>query len=174
MLDKKGRLFGKVSVVDILVVLVVIIMIVGAFFALRKINNKEVLTENKALFQTNAVETLEVSMRLDEVRQMTVDGFEVGDDVYLVDTKKFFGVISGVTTEPATRLIYDDNGAPHYAPVPDYFRVTLKIDVPGNRLKDGFYTSDNIKIVNGSELEIKTITVQTSPVIESIILKSGE
>ncbi len=174
MLDKKGRLFGKISIIDILVIFIILVMAIGAFFAYQKINSKDLLTENKSLLKTNAVDTLEVSLRLDEVRQMTVDGLEVGDEVFMVDTGKFFGTITDVITEPAERLIFDEKGNHAYALVPDHYRVIVKVDVPGNRLNDGYYTADNIKIVHGSELSIKTITVQTGPVIESIILKSGE
>ncbi|MGN1059184.1 MAG: DUF4330 family protein, partial [Clostridia bacterium] len=40
MLDKKGKLFGKVSIVDLLVVCIVLIMAAGAYTAWQKISNK--------------------------------------------------------------------------------------------------------------------------------------
>ena len=49
MLDNKGRLFGKVSIVDLLVVVIIAVMLVGAFTAYQKIHNKSILTENKSL-----------------------------------------------------------------------------------------------------------------------------
>ena len=55
MLDNKGRLFGKVSIVDLLVVVIIAVMLVGAFTAYQKIHNKSILTENKSLVQNNII-----------------------------------------------------------------------------------------------------------------------
>ncbi len=174
MLDKKGKLFGKVSIVDLLVVCIVLIMAVGAYTAWQKISNKTVLTENKGLIQNNVLDSLEVTMRLKEVRQLTMDAIHPGDDVYMKDTGKYLGEILSVTAEPATRLIYDTKGQPVNAEVPDRLDVILVVRVPGKRLENGYYTADNIHLVYDSAFEIKTPTIQTTPIIETIKTAASE
>lgn len=174
MLDNKGRLFGKISIVDLLVVIIVAVMLVGSFTAYQKIQNKTVLTEDRALIQNDALDTLEVTMRLEEVRQITLDAIHVGDEVYMKETGKRLGEITAVTSEPATRLIYDLKGQAVNAEVPMRYDVIMKVEVPGNRLENGYYTADNIQLVYDSAMEIVTPTIQTTPNIEIITTKSGE
>lgn len=174
LLDKKGKLFGKVSIVDLLVILVVLAMALGAFLTYQKIADKAVLTENKGLIQTPAADTLEVTMRIEEVRQMTVDALVAGDEVFFTDTGKFFGTITDVSVEPAVRLIYDTKGTPVNAQVPDKFDAIIKLRVPGSRLEHGYYTQDNIRLVFDSDIPIKTPAVETTPTIENITVMPGE
>ncbi len=174
MLDKKGKLFGKISIVDILVVVLVLAMLVGGFVTYQKIASNKVLTENKGLIKTNATGTLEVTMRVKEVRQMTVDAFAEGDEMFFDDTGKFLGEIKAIETEPSKRLIFDRNGNPVMAEMPQRFDVLLKVAVPGKRLEDGFFTADNIQLVYGSEIKIKTLKIQTTPVLETVITVTGE
>ncbi|MBQ2696871.1 MAG: DUF4330 family protein [Clostridia bacterium] len=174
MLDKKGRLFGKVSIIDVLVVVIIIVMLAGAFVAYQKISGNEVLTENKGLIKTNAIDTLEVTVRVEDVRQMTVDAFAEGDEMFFNDTGKLMGEIKKVAKEPATKLIYDNNGKAVYAEIPQKYDVILTVHVPGKRLVNGFYTADNIQLAYGSELKIKTPTVETTAFLETITTISGE
>lgn len=174
MLDNKGRLFGKVSIVDLLVVVIIAVMLVGAFTAYQKIHNKSILTENKSLVQNNTLDTLEVTMRLKEVRQISMDAIHVGDEVYMKDTGKYLGEIIRVSSEPAKRLIYDLEGKAVNAEVPERLDVILQVRVPGKRLENGFYTADNIHLVYDSAMEVVTPSIQTTPSIETITIIPGE
>lgn len=174
MLDNKGRLFGKVSIVDLLVVVIIAVMLVGVFTAYQKIHNKSILTENKSLVQNNTLDTLEVTMRLKEVRQISMDAIHVGDEVYMKDTGKYLGEIIRVSSEPAKRLIYDLEGKAVNAEVPERLDVILQVRVPGKRLENGFYTADNIHLVYDSAMEIVTPSIQTTPSIETITIIPGE
>lgn len=174
MLDKKGRLFGKVSIIDILVVVLVLAMLAGGFVTYQKIASNKVLTENKGLIKTNATDTLEVTMRVKEVRQMTVNAFSEGDEVFFDDTGKFLGEIKSIETLPCQKLIFDKSGNPIMAEVPQRYDVLLKVHVPGKRLEGGFFTADNIQLVYGSEVKIKTLKIQTTPVLETVITVTGE
>ncbi|MBE7022080.1 MAG: DUF4330 domain-containing protein [Ruminococcaceae bacterium] len=173
MLDKKGRLFGKVSIIDILVVLILIAAVLGGAMAYQKITNKDVLTENKGLIQNSAIDTLEVKMRLNEVRDVTYNAISIGDDVYSAETNKLLGVIVDVAQEPASKLIYDLKGKAVEATIPDRIDVVLTVHIPGSRLENGYFTADNIQLVYDSSMEIKTPSIQTTPVIETITLIPG-
>lgn len=174
MLDKKGKLFGKISIIDILIVCILVLAVAGALVAWQKINAGTVLTENKSLVQNSALDTLEISMRLKGVRQMTRDAISVGDEVYMKDTGKYLGEVVSVTSEPHKQFIYDSTGRPINAEVPEQLDVTIVLHVPGKRLSGGYYTADNIHLVHNSSFEIIMPLVQTTPVIESINTITGE
>lgn len=168
-IDQKGKLFGKISIIDLLVILMILVGIFGSFAAYQKVKSGKVLTENKALLnQENTLDMLEVTMRLNEVRSMTRDSVHVGDDVYAKDTNKFLGEISEITTESAKRVITGFDGKAVEAEVPERMDVILKVMVPGKRTDGGYFTGNNIHLVYDSAFEIKTPTIQTTPVIEGI------
>ena len=174
ILDKKGKLFGKISIVDIFVILVVLVMCVGAFFTYQKISNRDILTENTGLIPSSVSDSLEVTLRISDVRQMTVDNIQKDDEVFFEDTGKYFGTVTSVKTEPASKLIYDNKGNAIEAEIPGKYDVLVTMTVPGSRLDQGYYNQDNIRLVYGSEVKIKTLSIMTTPVIENIRVLSGE
>lgn len=168
LLDKRGKLFGKVSIVDLLVILIVIVAILGGFATYHKLSGKTVLTENKGLLQNSPLGVLEVQMRIKDVRQFTTDAICVGDEVFANDTGKRLGEITDIKTEPAKKLIYDKNGQAVHAEVPDKTDIIITVHVPGSRLEGGYFTADNVQLVYDSSVTIKTPRIQTTPIIETI------
>ena len=170
IMDKKGKLFGKVSIVDIFVILVIIIGIVGVFVTKVKLDNEKLLSDDsKMLIKISAEkDKLEIKLKAKEVRDVTRDSIIVGDDVYLVANDKILGTVSRVESEPAMRDVVSDDGTVYTAPVPDRFDVTIVVDADGKRKDEGFYTDSNIHLLYGKEMEIKTSTIQTVPKVDEI------
>ena len=57
ILDKNGKLFGKVSIVDILVILIIVIGVAGAALTISYINNEKVVSDGSKMLlssQTNS------------------------------------------------------------------------------------------------------------------------
>jgi hypothetical protein len=84
VIDEKGRLFGKISIVDILVVLVMIGLIAGVYFKFFVIDKDH----NAANY-----DTIEYKLLIRAVRQQSVDAMEVGADIYDVKTDSYMGKI---------------------------------------------------------------------------------
>ena len=168
-IDEKGKLFGKVSIIDILVVVLIVVGIFGIGFAYKQIKANDILTENKSLFgQQTDLDTLVVTMRLEEVREVTVSAIKEGDEIFAADTGKYIGEISQVSTEPATRTGADIYGDVFEAELPERYDVILTVNVPGKLTDGGYMTASNIHLVYGSTMEVKTPAVQTFPQIEKI------
>lgn len=167
MLDKKGRLFGKISIIDILVVCLIILAIFGAAYARQMIAQKA--TEDNTTFRNHAnIDVFEVKMRLNEVRQMTLDAIHVGDKVYAISTKRTIGEITDIQAEPAKRHLTDLRGQVSEALVPGKMDVVLTLKVPGRTMENGYFTTDNYHLAYAAVCEIQTETILTSPVIESV------
>lgn len=169
ILDEKGKLFGKISIVDILFLIVIVVGIAGAFVVFDKVKHNQVLTENKALVNVSeSMDTLEIKLLLKEIRKMSLDAIKPGDDVFEMDTDKYLGKISRVEPQPAKALLTDLNGKMKYAEVPEKYDVYIYVETPGKQTETGFYTANNQHLVYGSQLGIKSTVVQTVPVIEDI------
>lgn len=92
IIDNKGRLFGKVNLLDLAVVLVV--LAVAVRFGYQYVNPTSVLPEGED-------KIIEVTMLLPQVRQPTVDQMKVGATVVESKTANVMGKIVDVKTQPA-------------------------------------------------------------------------
>lgn len=92
IIDNKGRLFGKVNLLDLAVVLVV--LAVAVRFGYQYINPTSTLPEGKA-------QVIEVTMLLPQVRQPTIDQMVLGSTVVESKTSNVMGKIVEVKTQPA-------------------------------------------------------------------------
>ena len=91
MFSKNGKLFGKISVIDIAVVLLLVVLVVGV--ALR--------FSGGAGGQFVSGNSYECVVKVKNVRDYTVKALEKGGEVYDKTTKEYIGTIVGVTSEPA-------------------------------------------------------------------------
>lgn len=168
-IDERGKLFGKISIIDILVVVLVLVGAFGVTYAYKQIKANNILTENKSLFgEQTDLDNLMVDMRLKEVREVTVDAVKVGDEVFSADTDKYLGEISEIIVEPATRVGSDINGNTFIGELPERYDLILRVKVPGKLTDSGYMTQSNIHLVYDSSMEIKTLAIKTHPLIEKI------
>lgn len=170
ILDKKGKLFGKVSIIDLFVILVIIAGVAGVIVTKTALDNEKLLSDdsNMLIHTSAAKDQLEIKLKAKEVRDVTRDSIIVGDEVYLVANDKVLGTVSRVESEPAMRDVICDDGTVYTAPVPDRYDVTIVVDADGKKKEEGYYTALNIHILYGKEMEIKTSTIQTTPKVDEI------
>jgi len=176
IIDNKGKLFGKINIVDLAVILVVIVAIVGVVLTKVKLDNSKILSDDSNMLIKSSAEMdkLEIELKVKEVRDVTRDAIIVGDDVYQVANDKFLGTVARVESTPAMRDVKGDNGTVYVAEVPDRYDVTIVVETEGKKKDDGFYTESNVQILYGREMEIKTSTVQTMPTVAGVTVVENE
>ena len=176
IIDEKGKLFGKISIVDLLFLLILVAAVAGAVGMVGKVKNQTVLTENRAIVNIDPdAEALSVQMLLKEVRDITADALEVGDDVFESESGKFLGRIIAVDVQPAMKCATDVNGSVHWTDVPSRNDILITVEVPGKLTDKGYYSNNNQHLVYGSQFGIKTTKVQTIPILQEIsVLRDGK
>jgi len=176
IIDKEGKLFGKVSIIDILFILVIIIGILGVFFVKEKLSDDKVLTDgtNMLIQSAQQHDKLEVRLKVKEVRSVTRDAVVVGDDVYIVSNDEKLGTVLRVESTPAKREVLADDGTAYVASVPERYDVTIVVEVNGKQKSEGFYTDFNMHLLYGKEMEIKTSTIQTTMKVDGISVMPSE
>lgn len=171
IMDKKGKLFGKISIVDILILLVIIIGIAGTYFTLTTVNNGK-FTDNSKLALNSASPTVNatVVMEVKGVRSMTKDGIKVGDEIYTTedDDGKLLGVIEEVSSKPATSRSIADDGSVYEVELPERYDLSIKISAKGKDTQTGFHTESEFQLLYGKEFEIKTSMVKTLVSVKDI------
>ena len=97
LMDKNGRLFGKISVIDVVVVLVVLVMAAALYV-------KNTSLSHTSTRVTNTPITYQVTAY--NVRQYVADAIQEGDLVYDQDysTGGTLGAIQSIEVQPSGKL----------------------------------------------------------------------
>lgn len=157
IIDEKGRLFGKISIVDIAVLLVLLGLAAGVYYKFFVVDKEH----NAAKF-----DTIEYKVLIEEVRQQSVDAMEVGADIYDAKTDTYMGKIVNKEVLPATDQLTKADGTVVIAEKPQRFNVLLTIRVPGVETKYGFRASGKLDINREGQqvMDTRMIVLETKVV----------
>ena len=137
LIDKKGKIFGVINIIDLTVILILGLLIVGGAYRFKKASPQVVAQSQKAV----------VKVEVSEVRQPTVDGIEVGDVLYHYDRGQYFGKIIDKKVENFRTAVETSDGKVVMADVPEKYNVILYIE------SDATNTTDTI-IIGGEQTRI--------------------
>ncbi len=143
IIDKKGKLFGIINIIDFAVILIIALLVVGGVSRMRK--SPEAQAESK-----KALITVEVS----DVRMPTVDGVVVGDPIYHYDRGTKLGDIIDKKVDTYKEPIESPEGKWINAEVPDKYVVTMTVEANVNENPDVIIAGgEHIRI--GSQFKLK-------------------
>ena len=129
IIDSKGRLFGKVSLIDILVIIVIIGLGVGIFV-------RNFVLETTAA--NNPSVTLTYRGKISSVNDLLLDNFHVGDDIFDNSYNDYYGTITKIEIVPAEEWKETANGDYIKVKTPNRSDVYLTIEAEG-MISDGRY-----------------------------------
>lgn len=168
MLDEKGRLFGKVSIIDISALLIFLIIVTCGI--LSYVHNKPVSSEDAPTNSSKQLNDICVELELSNVEVFTKNALALGDKVYLSETGSFFGEITKINSKPHQEAVTGSDGTMVFADVPEKYNLNLYIKINGEQTDKGFYSSDNLHLACGDTLLIKTETIEVTSVIKKVYL----
>lgn len=143
IIDNKGRLFGKINIIDLLVVL--LIAAVVARFAIST-RNKPTSIETK---------TIQAMFLVKDVREATSSVIKVGDVVREVKTNVVLGEVTDVRVEPSQVFVDTADGRVVAATHPVFNDVYITVEGKGT-------ASSNAVVIGNSEIRIGTSLVLTT------------
>lgn len=154
VIDKKGKLFGKISIIDIFVLLVLLGLAGGVYYKFFMIDKEH----NAAKF-----DTIEYKILVRAVRQQSVDAIEEGADIYHVKTDTYMGKIVKKEVLPATEQLTKADGTMVIAQKPGRFNVLVTIQVPGVETEYGFRANGKLDLNRESQevLDTRMIILET-------------
>lgn len=156
MIDAKGKLFGKISVIDLLVILVFVVAIAG--FCYKFLGNNEV-------GNVSANDTFTTVLRVDGVKAFLPDAVENGEAVYEQHGGKI-GTVTDVRVEPYQSIVEDkDNKYLTYA---DRYFVYITLECAGRVNDQGYYTEGNTQIYSGGNIQLQSRLFTCTSVVESV------
>ena len=145
MIDKKGKLFGKINIIDLLFLIILVVAVVGG---ISRFKDSAISVESTSKGR--------MTFLVDEVRMPTAENISEGQELYSYDKGTYMGKIVGKTVKPYEDAV-EYEGQWVNAPVPDKYVVYVDVDVDIKE-SDKSYVVGGEEIRVGNEYRVKTKT----------------
>ncbi len=153
MINKDGKLFGKISIIDILVVLAIVVAAFGVYTRFF-VGNEKVET---------AASHIEYKMKIQEVRIGTVNALnDYKGAIYDTTTKEYLGDIASVEYTEAKKAVETVNGQMKEAVLPERYDCMVTVRVDGKINSSGYYTATNQALAAGSSYVFESKAAKTT------------
>ena len=158
IIDSNGRLFGKINMLDFIIVVGIIALLVSVK-----------VKYDKSPAQMSADKKIIYTVEVEDVRQPTVDAIYLEQEkVKDNDTKKDIGKIVNITQEKTKENVKLVDGTYKVAEKEDKFDIVLTLETNGTETKDNYFTSTGKKLIVGDSISIYNKKVLVSGKIKSI------
>jgi hypothetical protein len=148
--DKKGKLFGRLNIIDFIALTVVFLLIAGVGY-------KYVFTGVKSI--TDNPDLLQYTVSITDVRSYTADALEINDKIYDSKTDTYMGKIISKEVIPYKDYITKTDGNVVLAEKPQRFEVLLTLEVPGVENAYGFLASGKRDINRQSTMQLESYII---------------
>ncbi len=137
LIDQNGRLFGRISIIDVIVLLAVCVLAVALVV---KENTLSPATQTGT-----AAVTVTYTLFINDLEDELLDGIQIGDQLYDHDqtTNGNIGTIVDIQASTATRTVYLSDGTIGTAEVPTYSDVIVTVEGQCD-IVDGHYRFNNV------------------------------
>ena len=147
IVDEKGRLFGKINLLDLVVVLAVVA--VAARFGYKHYMGNQAVPAGED-------KTIEVTMKVAAVQQPTIDYVPVGTPIYDSKSNDYMGKVVDVKFQPSTVFTIGDDGRMYEPLSKERFDFYMVVRGPGRVTPNG-------DTLSGFEMKIGRTNYLKSP-----------
>lgn len=159
IIDKKGKLFGKINIIDIAVVLIIVTAVCVTYFKFNKSAHSDVSETNSHI---------EYVVKAKAVRDFSVNAVEKGDKVYDTENDVYLGTVKSTRTEQAKEFLTKSNGEIVYCDLPDKYNLYITIEADARVNNSGVYVDGTKPIINNSNITIGTKRVKMKTEVTQI------
>lgn len=161
IIDKQGRLFGKLSIIDLLVIAVVVILAVALYMK---------RTQKVHVSPTTPTTGIVYEIKIPSVREEILDDFRVGDKIYDQDNDSgnAIGTIVEIRVEPYTNSTTFLDGTYHVYEVEGRKDVYLTLSTDGLISNGRYYVNRTYEVNVNSYRNIYTKYIQCECIITEI------
>lgn len=156
LIDKKGRLFGIINIIDLAVLLMVAVLAFGTYTK---------MTARAQQNQQVVLQEIEMDIFIKDVMPFALDSFAVGDVVKDSNTKTTLGTISEIKSEPYQEPVVDPQGNYVLKEVPNKLNITLTVTGQGQVNRDSIRIQKdevlvgNVLIINTHRSKVQAVIV---------------
>lgn len=118
LIDSKGKLFGKINIIDLTLILLIGALIAGGVYKFSNLRN--VSTEDQ--------QQISVSIEIEEGKKGLVEAIEEGDILFDSVRGTQFGKVVGKTVVVHKELVVNKDGTVEYKEIPGSFDAEIRIE----------------------------------------------
>lgn len=159
MIDNKGKLFGKISIVDLLIVLLVVVAIGATVFKFGFSAQKDV---------NESTEKIEYVVRVRGVRDFTVNSIKVGTELYDEESEEFIGTVKKVDVKEAMDYAVKNDGTTVYTAKPERYDVYITVESDGRILNGAYFVGGTKEISAFSSFAVSSQYFSFSVEVQSV------
>ncbi len=158
IINKEGKLFGKISVIDIAVILIIAVLAVGIYIRFSG------TTQTIA----TAGEDIECTFLVRNVRMFSAEALERGGPVYDKTSKEYIGEITDVRIEDGEYQVNMADGTFQTIAPNERYNAYVTVEFEGKVGENGYYTAANKYLAAGTTVIINTKYAQCESTVYSI------
>ena len=159
MIDEKGRLFGKVSIIDIVVVLAIAVLAAGFVYNRTAQHVRQIIMADTPLCVTFLVEG---------VREFSLEAVQEGDVFFRQHERVPLGTVTRIDTGPAYDIMVRTDGTAVYVPVEGRYNMYITLSGVGSVTDNGFFVNGTQQMAEGGRLSIQSNTLLTMAMVYNI------
>lgn len=160
IVDKKGKFFGKINIIDLCVIAVLVVLVIGAYY-------KFVVMDKTSA--TSTMQKIEYQVRIEKVRSYSLNNIETGDKLYDKTSGNAIGTIVGVESEPATEKVRMPDGSIVMGEVENRINIILTVEAEGVVSESGSFVNRTYELLVGSQRKFTTKYIECSGIISKIL-----
>lgn len=158
MINRDGKLFGKVSIIDIVVVVLVIVLALGIY--------KMFVGGSSAVVTSS--EKVECTLIIKNVRSYTADALAKKGPLYDKVSKEYIGEITDVKVEDGLYQVNMVDGSFKQAVPEDRYNVYVTVEFSGKASENGYYTAANKYLGAGTSVGVTSKYAECESTVYSI------
>lgn len=145
IIDKKGKIFGLINIVDLLIVAIIVVLIVGGTLKFGKLNK----------ISEEGIQEIKLSIKVEGVSEGLASAIE--NDDLLRDSVRGtdFGRVQGKAITPHKEMVIGQDGKVEFLVIPDSYDVVIDVIARGTFTDNGVLLSNNSVFI-GSEIRLKS------------------
>ncbi|MCG8539592.1 MAG: DUF4330 domain-containing protein [Clostridia bacterium] len=160
IIDDKGKLFGLINYLD-LIVLLIVLLLAGKFFILDNDEN------SKDFLKTQSDKEILLTYYVEGVKDISVSSVKEGDLFRDVETKNVLGEVMKVEVSQNKIQTSDRDGNVIYSEVPDRYDIMITLKCRGNISQKDIKVS-NVDVQIGRSMLIESKLIRFMSVVHGI------
>ncbi len=142
----KGKFFGKINIIDLLVVLVIVAAIIGV---------SAKYMQSKSIAGVDSTKTIEISFYQEDAPAFAASAVKIGDTVKDAMQNNIVGKVSDVKIDKSVFFGVNDQGKFMASPREGYSSITITSEVKGIIKPGGGTTINNYEYFIGKQIELR-------------------
>ncbi len=151
-MDKNGKIFGKINLIDLLVIIALIAAVFG--IGLRFISKAAADAKNETSFR--------YVIKVEGIRDYSIEALQKKGKLLEITSESDMGDIIEIKSEPQTRQHITDAGVAVEAEIPERYNAYITVDSKGKESDDKYFIGNEYELSVGTTMNVFTKYVNSS------------